>query len=55
MKSGRDVRHEFNPCLLTFFRDPPETTATAYTRATRVLWLDIIVTFTVLAAVASLL
>ena len=32
-----------------------ETTATAYTRATKVLWLDIIVTFTILAAVASLL
>ena len=30
-----------------------EITATAYKRATKVLWLDIIVTFTILAAVAS--
>jgi hypothetical protein len=33
----------------------PEITATAYKRATKVLWLDIIVTFAILAAVASLL
>ncbi len=32
-----------------------EISATAYRRATKVLWLDIIVTFTILAAVASLL
>jgi len=30
-----------------------ETSATAYKRATKVLWLDIIVTITILAAVAS--
>ena len=44
-----------HPELTTDFALSTETTATAYTRATRVLWLDIIVTFTVLAAVASLL
>lgn len=32
-----------------------EINLTAYKRATKVLWLDIIVTFTILAAVASLL
>ena len=32
-----------------------ERTATAYRRATKVLWLDIIVTFTILAVVASFL
>lgn len=30
-----------------------ELNATAYRRATKVLWLDIIVTFAILAAVAS--
>ena len=32
-----------------------DRSATAYRRATKVLWLDIIVTFTILAAVASFL
>ena len=32
-----------------------EINATAYKRATKVLWLDIIVTISILAAVASLL
>lgn len=44
-----------NETLTTDLALSSEITATAYKRATKVLWLDIIVTFTILAAVASLL
>ncbi len=44
-----------HPQLTTDFALSTEISATAYRRATKVLWLDIIVTVTILAAVASLL
>ena len=43
-----------HPQLTTDLGLSTEISATAYRRATKVLWLDIIVTITILAAVASL-